>query len=223
MGNKFVRLTDNDMKLIFGIACGTRRILLVKDNQKPSTSFAKRVFSKDGTITRKNLKVYFDKALKKKNKESAKDVAQLLTLFLIATLFCPLTFQYASWSYLLCVEDLEETRTYAWSTMITDCLINELDKRCDKPKTVGGCIMGLMVKILIIVFSSIFPLLNCALNILFLEKQYFLSEHTSILPVMMVRAYFPRFMKWSLTRLTQELVNTPLESLEPGKVKSINT
>lgn len=33
LGNKFVRLTDNDLKLIFGIACGTRRILLVKDNQ----------------------------------------------------------------------------------------------------------------------------------------------------------------------------------------------
>lgn len=115
------------------------------------------MFPKDRTITRKNLKVYFDKALTKKN------------------------------------------------------------------KTVGGCIMGLMVKILIIVFSSIFPLLNCALNILFLEKQYFLSEHTNILPEMMVRAYFPRFMKWSLTRLTQELVNTPLESIEPGKVKSINT
>ncbi|KAG5547762.1 hypothetical protein RHGRI_013449 [Rhododendron griersonianum] len=100
LGNKFVRPTDNDIKLIFGIACGTRRILLV-NNRKPKTSLICEM-----------------SVPQRQNNNDKK------------------------------FEDLEESQTYAWSTMITDYLINELDKR-----------------------------------------------------------------------LTQELVNTPLESLEPGKVE----
>lgn len=163
------------------------------------------MFPKDRRITTKNLKVYFDQALNKKNKESAKDVARLLTLFLIATLFCPLTLPYVSWSYLPYVEDLEESQTYAWSTFITDYLINELDTKCNKPETVGGCIMGLMVKYSYRFLKYLSTIKWCTKHF-FLEKQYFLCEHTSILPRMTFRAYFPRFMKWTLARFTQELV-----------------
>ncbi len=146
LGNKSLKPTENDLTLIFGICSGPRRIKLVNKHVKPNTEFTKRVFSNESSIRTKMLQKQISTALEKNDKENRKDVARLLTLFILATLFFPSTSRTLSWCYVDYVEDLENSKSYAWSTLITEFLLHELYKKSDSPRTVGGCVMGLMVK-----------------------------------------------------------------------------
>lgn len=156
LGSKSVRLTEKEITLIFGIQSGPIRIRLSTKRRKPNTRFADRVCSKDSRVMNiSSLRLHFDQAMKRKKLEDAKDVARVLTLFVIATLFCPSTSSRLSWSYLEFVEDLEKSTSYAWSTFITEYLIDELNTKA--PKNVGGCIVGLLVKIFTLSQLKCFP------------------------------------------------------------------
>ncbi len=146
LGNKSVRPAPNDMTLIFGICSGDTRINLVKNHEKPKTDFVARVFSKETGIVKKNLDEHIEKALEGNDETDHKDVARLLTLLLLATLFFPTTSNTLSWCYVPFVEDLEKSQSYAWSTLINEFLLQELYNKCDQPKSVGGCIIGMLVK-----------------------------------------------------------------------------
>ncbi|KAH7834766.1 hypothetical protein Vadar_019530 [Vaccinium darrowii] len=154
LGSKTVKITEKKMTLIFGKQSGSNRIRLAPKSKKPDTRFADRICSKFGRIvTISSMRDYFNKAVKKNRPEDAKDVARLLTLYLLAMIFCSLTTSTLNWNYLQFAEDLETSTSYAWSTYITEYLIKELDNK--EPKNVGRCVVGLLV--IISMLSHIIP------------------------------------------------------------------
>ncbi|KAI8543182.1 hypothetical protein RHMOL_Rhmol08G0198000 [Rhododendron molle] len=75
--------------------------------------------------------------------KDAKDLARVLCLLLIRTLFFPNTQARVSWAYLDFIEPLENSTLYNWSSFITEEVIHELNLRgSSKPTKVGGCVMG---------------------------------------------------------------------------------
>ncbi|KAH7841893.1 hypothetical protein Vadar_010873 [Vaccinium darrowii] len=185
LGSKTVKITEKEMTLIFGLQSGPNRIRLAPKPKKPNTKFADRICTKtDRIVTIGSLRECFEKVVKKNRPQDAKDVARVLTLYLLATVFCLHTTSRLNWNYLEFVEDLEASTSYAWSTYTTEYLIKELDTK--EPKNVGGCVVGLL---------------------------YWLCEHTTLVK-QGAPSDFPRFNKWRLSDVTELLAKTPLQSFE---------
>ncbi|XP_058180045.1 uncharacterized protein LOC131298579 [Rhododendron vialii] len=92
LGTKSVKITAQEFALVFGIPYGPNRIKPTTKPRMPETRFANEICVRGGRImTNSSLKEYFQKAVKTKDEESANDVARVLTLYLISTVFLPST------------------------------------------------------------------------------------------------------------------------------------
>ncbi|KAG5565979.1 hypothetical protein RHGRI_001790 [Rhododendron griersonianum] len=139
------------------------------------------------------LRDFFAKAVKDTTLKDEKDLARVLCLLLIGTLFFPNTQARVSWAYLDFIEPLENSTLYNWSSFITEEVIYELNLRgSSNPTKVGGCVMGLM---------------------------YWLCEHVRLINQGDPHN-IPRFIKWRLGDLSKELRTINLDSLKPLMVIS---
>ncbi|KAH7867469.1 hypothetical protein Vadar_033914 [Vaccinium darrowii] len=144
LGSKTVKITEKEMNTIFGLQSDPNRIRLAPKSKKPNSKLADRICAKTGRIvTIGSLRECFEKVVKKNRPQNAKDVARVLTLYLLAMVFCPHTTSRLNWNYLEFVEDLKASTSYAWSMYITEYLIKELNTK--EPKNVGECVVGLLV------------------------------------------------------------------------------
>lgn len=105
-------------------------------------------------MTNTSLKECFQIAVKKKDEESANDVARVLTLYLISTVFLPSTASRVSWNLIEFIEDLDKISSYDWATFFTDELIRQLNDNIETPASTGGCITGLLVKFYPLMIST---------------------------------------------------------------------
>ncbi|KAI8569416.1 hypothetical protein RHMOL_Rhmol02G0277300 [Rhododendron molle] len=157
LAGKDIALTDLELGVIFGITSGPVKIHIKTHGRRPDTEFANRVFAGASTMHLPTMREIIEHILKppvkKKQKkdqkevsetEAAKDLARLLTLYTIGTLFFPTTGPNLNWSYLKLIEDLENSANYNWSEFITNYLVNELNSK--NPTIVGGCTTALLVK-----------------------------------------------------------------------------
>ncbi|KAI8571340.1 hypothetical protein RHMOL_Rhmol01G0112300 [Rhododendron molle] len=149
LGGKSVKLTAKEVTLIFGIQFGPTRIVLNPTPRVPKSDFADRLCpgpKGQRILTIPLLREFFAKTVEGTSLQDAKDLARVLCLLLIGTLFFASTQARVSWGYLEFVESLDNSTSYDWVTFITEYVIQELNKRASsKPTKVGGCIMGLMV------------------------------------------------------------------------------
>ncbi|KAH7844018.1 hypothetical protein Vadar_023422 [Vaccinium darrowii] len=198
LGEKSVRITYDEIGLIFGITSGTRRILLGPQTKKPDTAFVNRNFDRTTRMNYAGMKdrittlIHMPSKGKKEKgleQEAEKDLARMLTLYVLGTVFFKTTGPNFNWSYIEFVENLEECNKYAWSKYITDFLVTELDKKCENPATVGGCAVALL---------------------------YWFCEHTKIMEPS--EPHVPRFMKWKLNELDAKLFEMPVDKILPDMV-----
>ncbi|XP_058192239.1 uncharacterized protein LOC131309651 [Rhododendron vialii] len=188
LGTKSVKITAQEFALVFGIPYGPNRIKPTTKPRMPETRFANEICVRGGRImTNSSLKEYFQKAVKKKDEESANDVARVLTLYLISTVFLPSTASRVSWNLIEFIEDLDRISSYDWATFFTDELIRQLNDNMETPASTGGCISGLL---------------------------YWFCEHVKLVS-QGDPTNFPRFVKWRLTDLSVGLANNPLDVLDP--------
>ncbi|KAI8572161.1 hypothetical protein RHMOL_Rhmol01G0176900 [Rhododendron molle] len=149
LGGKSVKITAKEVTLIFGIQSGTTWIVLNPTPRVPKSDFAERLCpgpKGQRILTIRVLREFFDKAIQGTTLEDAKDLARVLCLLLIGTLFVLNTQARVSWVYLDFIEPLENSTLYNWSSFITEELIHELNLRgFSNPTKVRGCVMGLMV------------------------------------------------------------------------------
>lgn len=141
-----MKITAREFGLIFGIKSGPIRIELSTKPRMPEIPFAYEISVKR-IMTNISLREFFNtKVMAGESEEDAKDVARVLTLYLISTVFLPSTASRISWSYFPFIEDLEKCSSYAWSTFFTEELIKQLNTNFTTPTVAGGCIVGLLVK-----------------------------------------------------------------------------
>ncbi|KAH7855806.1 hypothetical protein Vadar_029169 [Vaccinium darrowii] len=198
MGTKLVALTHEEIALIFGIVSGNTKIRVLNLNKKPDSPFVNRNFEDTSVMSYATMRERITDLIKitskgKKKKgvedESTKDLARLLTLYVLGTVFFKTTGPNFNWSYIPFVENWEECTTYAWSIHLTDHLTNELDTKRRIPWTVGGCTVALL---------------------------YWLCEHAKIMEP--VEPQIPRFMKWNVNELHAKLAETPVNTFSPEMV-----
>ncbi|KAG5551868.1 hypothetical protein RHGRI_010092 [Rhododendron griersonianum] len=194
LGGKLVKISVKDLTLIFGIKSGPTKIHLQGNLRRPISDFLDRFFKKEKEMLVSRMKIFLRKAFTERSIESAQDVARVLMMLVLATIFVPLSQPKLIWAYCPFIEDLNISTTYAWSTFITEHLVKELDTKHTNPTTVGGCVLGLL---------------------------YWLCEHTSIMNMQQSKENCPRFMKWDMCDLPEAFARTPLESLNPEMVKDV--
>ncbi|KAG5532087.1 hypothetical protein RHGRI_026635 [Rhododendron griersonianum] len=144
LGGKLVKISVKDLTLIFGIKSGPTKIHLQGNPSRPISDFLDRVFKKEKEMLVSRMKIFLREAFTERSIESAQDVARVLMMLVLATIFVPLSQPKLSWAYCPFIEDLNTSTTYAWSTFITEHLVKELDTKHTNPTTVGGCVLGLL-------------------------------------------------------------------------------
>ncbi|KAI8556409.1 hypothetical protein RHMOL_Rhmol05G0250700 [Rhododendron molle] len=102
IGGKKVAITRNDIKLIFGIACGNKPI---------------------GDLNKKKSDVAF--ATRRGIQEARIGVT-------------------IAWTYVHCMEKIEEIKDYDWAQSIAETLNTSMHKFHDKPRDATGCVVALM-------------------------------------------------------------------------------
>ncbi|XP_058199740.1 uncharacterized protein LOC131314858 isoform X2 [Rhododendron vialii] len=146
LGGKLVKINVKDLTLIFEIKSGPIKIHLQGNPRRPISDFLNRVFKKEKEMLVSRMKIFLRKAFTEDFSESEQDIARVLIMLVLATIFVPLSQPKLSWAYCPFIEDLNTSTTYAWSTFITEHLVKELDTKHTNPTTVGGCVLGLLDK-----------------------------------------------------------------------------
>ncbi|KAI8568388.1 hypothetical protein RHMOL_Rhmol02G0194900 [Rhododendron molle] len=188
LGTKSVKITAQEFTLVFGIPYGPNRIKPTTKPRMPATRFVYNVCVQGGRImTNSSLKEYFQIAVKKKDEDSANDVARVLTLYLISTVFLPSTTSRVSWNLIEFIEDLDKISSYDWATFFTDELLRQLNDNIETQASTKGCITGLL---------------------------YWLCEHVKSVS-QGGPTNFLRFVKWRLTDFSVGLADNPLDVLDP--------
>ncbi|KAH7841969.1 hypothetical protein Vadar_000034 [Vaccinium darrowii] len=114
MGTKLVALTHEKIALIFGIISGNTKIRALNLNKKPDSPFVNRNFEDTSVMSYATMRERItdlikitSKGKKKKGVEdkSTKDLARLLTLYVLGTIFFKTTGPNFNWSYVPFVEN----------------------------------------------------------------------------------------------------------------------
>lgn len=160
--NTEVQITDMDMRLIFGIRDGPN---VIEDPPKGKAAvvgesdFITRTLRKGISIQRKNelttrrISDGIEDALRRsvtkeaEKAEQAEDLARLMTLYLLDTLFLTRRSGSLSWHYVTYVEDVEQMCSYNWSSHICETLLKSMKDNADDHGKMSGCLMALPVSL----------------------------------------------------------------------------
>ena len=110
LGGKF---TPTNIRLIFGITGGKTKLTL-KNAAKPNTPFVRRRFQNVERLTTTIVREQLLEALKGQSLDDIEDMARLLCLYVIGTLFLTSTSAYMGWLHVHNIEDLNKICIYQW-------------------------------------------------------------------------------------------------------------
>jgi hypothetical protein len=150
LGGKSLQIREEDFQRIFGIEDGEDNIDHLKKLRRHNTEFISRRFNGMDRISKHNISDALRNAAQEDTDIGLEDVARLLTLFCLATLFVPSKNLSLPWFYVSLVEDLANMKKYNWSQHILQFLENSLSSTSRSKgeyKAVSGCIMILPVTI----------------------------------------------------------------------------
>ncbi|KAI8562845.1 hypothetical protein RHMOL_Rhmol03G0067100 [Rhododendron molle] len=147
IGGKKIAITRNDIKLIFGIACGNKPIGDL-NKKKSDIVFATRRGIKEARIGSKKMKDMINEILQKREEsmtdEDIRDVVRLVCMFICLTLFFSTSEVTIAWTYMHCMEKIEKIKDYDWAQSIAETLNTSMHKFHDKPRDATGCVVALM-------------------------------------------------------------------------------
>ena len=150
IGGKKVALTRNDIRLIFGICCGNIPIGELKIKKK-DVAFATRRGITEARIGSRKIKDMINELLNKEEafltEDDIRDVVRLICMFICLTLFFSTSGVTIAWTYVDCMENIEQIKDYDWAQSIADTLNASMHKFHAKPRDATGCVMALMVSL----------------------------------------------------------------------------
>ena len=144
IGDKLLQIRTSDIALIFGIHAGHEHIHL-GGQHKPNKQLLVRMCEGVKRLNPPTIEKLISNSMKKKKKENNEDVARLLCLYALVTVFFPTSGTQLSWSYVSYVNDLDEMKTYNWPAAIRSNLESSIEKSHNKPQNVTGCVIALLV------------------------------------------------------------------------------
>ncbi|XP_028086104.1 uncharacterized protein LOC114294765 [Camellia sinensis] len=171
-GGQSVCVSDDDIKLIFGIQCGFGCLDLTP-RPKPPSDFVQRRCRNINHITSKLIWTLLVEAAKGSTARDVEDTAELLCLYACGKLFFSNFEETINWALIRYVDNLDAMKTYDWTGAIRSSLMSSVRDFYRTPEKVTGYVVALM---------------------------YWLCEHSTIILLVSATA-FPRFLKWDVTTL----------------------
>ncbi|CAL5417912.1 unnamed protein product [Camellia sinensis] len=178
IGGKDLLPSSRDIGLIFGIKQGSEPLDITQGSRK-SSQFVKRIFGNINNISKVHIENAINESLKGRSERDYEDVAKLLCLHALLTVFFSGSSHILTRRYIHYVDDLQNMATYAWCDAIRDKLIKSVQKMHQKPAGVTGCVIALLPNI---------------------------DEG------------FPRYIKWHLGTLSNNLGERRIPTLRPEEV-----
>ncbi|KAI8021170.1 hypothetical protein LOK49_LG03G01158 [Camellia lanceoleosa] len=172
IGGASLKFASSDVRLIFGLQCGKRRLDL-SPGQRPVTDFIQRRCRDTSRLTSKLVKSLFFEAVKGRTKQDEEDVAKLLGLYMCGKLFFSNSSETISWAFVRYMNDLNTVRMYDWTGAIVAALMGTVKEFHQMLWKVTGCMVAFL---------------------------YWLCEHSTIIEPQ-TENMFPRFMKWDIGKL----------------------
>ncbi|KAL7220888.1 hypothetical protein ACSBR2_013720 [Camellia fascicularis] len=172
IGGAMLKFASSDVRLIFGLQCGKRRLDL-SSGQRPVSDFIQRRCRDTSRLTSKLVKSLFFEAVKERTRQDEEDVAKLLGLYMCGKLFFSNSGETISWAFVRYMNDLETVRMYDWTGAIMSALMGPVKEFHRMPWKVTGCMVALL---------------------------YWICEHSTIIEPE-TENMFPRFMKWDIGKL----------------------
>ena len=144
IGPKSVKLSTHDIKLIFGIDCGSVPMETAYGS-KPTFGLIGKKCKDTQRLTSKNIRSLIDDALGGRKKSDNEEVARLISLYACLKLFYSTTGETIGWAYYQHMEHLDKMREYDWAETIKSTLMNSIELHHQRPERVTGRVMALMV------------------------------------------------------------------------------
>lgn len=190
IGGKDMVLTSRDISLIFGIVQGSEPITTKSKSTKATQTNSRLFKNVSMEITKTVIEEEIEKALNGKTNQDFEDVAKLLCLHALVTVFFCSTTHILPKAYIQYVDDIQEMAKYAWCDAIREKLMLSIENKHTTPEAVHGCVIALL---------------------------YWYCEHTSILKQDSTNA-FPRYTKWHLQKLATKMYEQPIHTLTANEV-----
>ncbi|CAL5324538.1 unnamed protein product [Camellia sinensis] len=141
IGPKSLKLSAHDIKLIFGVDCGSMPMKTAYGSKSTFGLISKKC--KDTQrLTSKNIRSLIDDALVGRKKSDNEEVAMLISLYACLKLFYSTTGETIGWAYYQHMEHLDKMREYDWAETIKSTLMNSIELHHRRPNR--GCVMALM-------------------------------------------------------------------------------
>ncbi|CAL5409358.1 unnamed protein product [Camellia sinensis] len=190
IGGVSVKFGSSDIRLIFGLQCGKRRLDL-SPGQRPVSDFIQRRCRDTSRLTLKLVKKLFLEALNGQKKQGEEDTAKLLGLYMCGKLFFSNSGETISWAFVRYMNDLSTVRMYDWIGAILTTLMASIKEFHRTPGKVTGCVVALL---------------------------YWFCEHSNIVEPQ-TDNMFPRFLKWDIGALMNKIQGVDLAGLIGFQVK----
>ncbi|KAL7178904.1 hypothetical protein ACSBR1_042300 [Camellia fascicularis] len=144
IGEKKMNIHNSDIKLIFGVDCGSKPMDIAY-GAKPKTGIVNKICKNVSRLTSKWIRTLLTEALKGKKKADNEEVARLVCMYACQKLFFSTSGETIGWGYYAHMVPLETMREYDWAKQIRTTLTSSISQNDKNPAKVTGCVMLLMM------------------------------------------------------------------------------
>ncbi|CAL5437811.1 unnamed protein product [Camellia sinensis] len=185
IAGKKLKLKRNDFKLIFGIACGQKKMNLAY-GRKNEVAIVQRRKITESIMTSASIQKLITKLLRSNNNEDVEDVVRLVCLLVCLLLLYPGIGTTIGWGFMKYLENIDEMKSYDWCGAAKQHLTRSIARNINQIDRVCGCVIILL---------------------------YWICEHAKIIKPN-DKNPIPRFARWNITHLGQQLAKSSLHDLK---------
>ncbi|CAL5334300.1 unnamed protein product [Camellia sinensis] len=182
---KKLKLKRNDFKLIFGIACGQKKMNLAY-GRKNEVAMVQRRKITESRMTSASIQKLITKLLRSNNNEDVEDVVRLVCVLVCLLLLYPGTGTTIGWGFMKYLENIDEMKSYDWCGIAKQHLTRSIARN----------------------FNQIDRAYECVIILL-----YWICEHAKIIKPN-EKNPIPRFARWNITHLGEQLAKSSLHDLK---------
>ncbi|CAL5385665.1 unnamed protein product [Camellia sinensis] len=143
IGEKKMNIHNSDIKLIFGVDCGSKP-MDISYGAKPKTGIVNKRCKNVSRLTSKWIRTLLTEALKDKKKDDNEEVARLVCMYACQKLFFSTSGETIGWGYYAHMVPLESMQEYDWAKQIRTMMTSSISQNDKNPAKVTGCVMLLM-------------------------------------------------------------------------------
>ncbi|CAL5363819.1 unnamed protein product [Camellia sinensis] len=192
IAGKKLKLKRNDFKLIFGIASGQKKMNLAY-GRKNAVAMVQRRKITESRMTSASIQKLITKLLRSNNNEDVEDVVRLVCLLVCLLLLYPGTGTTIGWGFMKYHENIDEMKSYDWCGATKQHLTRSIARNINQIDSVRVCD----------------------------HLIYWICEHAKIIKPN-DKNPIPRFEKWNITHLGEQLAKSSLHDLKHIEESNFN-